>query len=130
MIILVSVTVDNPQTAEINSLNTTLMNVKRSDGRLLYEFNADAFSNFQSIWVNRKDYNYFLIYFEALFNPEIPFPPSYIREHGMGIVSTYARVVQSKIGRAGGTDLFHLSIHPLIHPSIHPSIHPLIYPSP
>ncbi|XP_056017917.1 uncharacterized protein LOC125671274 isoform X2 [Ostrea edulis] len=93
---------DKTRTAKINSLNTTLMNVKRSDGRQLYEFNADAFSNFQSIWVDRKDYNYFLIYFEALFSPEIPYPPSYIHEHGIGIVSAYARVVQSKIGRAGG----------------------------
>ncbi|XP_061191567.1 uncharacterized protein LOC133199714 [Saccostrea echinata] len=89
------------------SLNAKLMNVKRTDNRLLYDFIADGFSTFQSLWVDRKDYNFFLIHFDALYNPYIPFPPSYIHNHSIGIVSANARVTLAKIGRAGGgtTDL-------------------------
>ncbi|XP_062589647.1 uncharacterized protein LOC134251279 [Saccostrea cucullata] len=93
----------DPPGAKFTTLNTKLLHVRRADNRLLYEYNADAFSSLQSLWVNRKDYNYFLIHFEAIFNPDLSFPAFYIQNFSIGIVSAYARVVLAKIGRTGGT---------------------------
>ncbi|XP_061191568.1 uncharacterized protein LOC133199715 [Saccostrea echinata] len=93
---------DASKYTKFTSLNMKLMMVKRSDNQLLYEFKADGFSSFQSLWVDRALYNYFEIYFEALFNPDIPYPPSYISNYGIGIVSASVNVVLNKIGRAGG----------------------------
>ncbi|XP_062589685.1 uncharacterized protein LOC134251302 isoform X1 [Saccostrea cucullata] len=94
--------IDSTHQVNFTNLNATLLNVKRTDNQVLYKFNADGFSSFQSVWVDRDDYNFFLIYFDALYNPIIPFPPSYIRNHSIGIVSANARVILTKIGRAGG----------------------------
>lgn len=70
--------VESPQTATFESLNATLIYIKRSDNRQQYIFNADAFSNFKSIWLDKKSYNHLLIEFEAIFDPDVPYPPSYI----------------------------------------------------
>lgn len=94
-----------PQTATLSRFNATLKNVKRSDNRELYLFNTDAFSSFESMWVGRKRYNYFLIDFEAIYNPNIPYPPSYINGSALGILSAHSRVILSKIGREGSKDL-------------------------
>eukprot|EP00105_Crassostrea_gigas_P015186 XP_011432106.1 PREDICTED: uncharacterized protein LOC105331553 [Crassostrea gigas] len=92
---------ESPQTATLSRFNATLKNVKRSDNRQLYQYNADAFSSFELLWVGRKSYNYFLIDFEAVYNPNIPYPPSYINGSAFGILSTHSRVILSKIGRGG-----------------------------
>lgn len=95
---------ESPQTATFESLNATLIYIKRSDNRQQYKLNADAFSSFKSLWVDKKSYNYFLIDFEAIFDPDIPYPPSYINGSSLGIVSAHSRVTLSKIGRAGNRD--------------------------
>lgn len=97
-------TVESSQTATFESLNATLIHVKRTDNRQQYTLNADAFSSFKSLWVNKKSFNYFLIDFEAIFDPDLPYPPSYINGSSLGIVSAYSRVTLSKIGRAGNID--------------------------
>lgn len=51
-------TVESPQTATFESLKATLIYIKRSDNRRQYIFNADAFSNFKSIWLNKKSYKF------------------------------------------------------------------------
>lgn len=96
--------VESPQTATFESLNATLIYIKRSDNRQQYIFNADAFSNFKSIWLDKKSYNHLLIEFEAIFDPDVPYPPSYINGSSLGIVSAYSRVILSKIGREGKSD--------------------------
>lgn len=96
--------VESPQTATLSRFNATLKMVKRSDNRQLYQYNADAFSSFESMWVDRKIYNYFLIDFEAIYNPNIPYPPSYINGSALGIISAHSRVILSKIGR-GSTNM-------------------------
>lgn len=97
--------VESPQTATLSRFNATLKNVKRSDNRQLYQYNADAFSSFELLWVGRKSYNYFLIDFEAIYNPNIPYPPSYINGSAFGILSAHSRIILSKIGRGGSTNL-------------------------
>lgn len=45
-----------------------------------------------------------MIEFEAIFDPDVPYPPSYINGSSLGIVSAYSRVILSKIGREGKCD--------------------------
>ena len=91
---------------EISRFIAYIYNIRRDDGKELYRYSTEYSSyiaaGHEQIWSKEKDYNYFRILLEAIFdNPEVEDFPAYIGNFSFGITKSWVNVMLTKIPRQG-----------------------------